>query len=73
MAKYYVKYRNKMLITDQKDPLKAAVCLLYLLRSFYVSSNEYVFVDERGFRTTQAEYKFDVGEIINYILKEMNN
>lgn len=72
MAKYYVKYRNKMLITDQKDPYKAAVCLLYLLRSFYISSNEYVFVDERGFRTTQAEHKFDVNELMNYILKQMN-
>lgn len=73
MAKYYVKYRNKMLITDQKDAYKAAICMLYLMRSFYVSSNEYIFVDERGFRTIQAEYKFDVNEIMNYILKDMMN
>lgn len=73
MAKYYVKYKNKMLITDQKNPHKAAICLLYLIRTFYASANDYIFVDERGFRTTQAEHKFDVTEIMNYILKEMKD
>jgi len=69
MAKYYVKYRNKMLITSKKTPEDAAICLLSVLRTLYVSSNDYIYVDERGFRTDNAENKFDVLTIMNYITK----
>lgn len=71
MAKYYVKYRNKMLITSTKTPEDAAVLLLSVLRTLYVSSNDYIYVDERGFRTSDAEIKFDVLTIMSYITKGM--
>jgi len=71
MAKYYVKYRNKMLITSQKAPEDAAAILLSLLRTFYVSSNDYIYVDERGFRTTNAKNKYDVLTIMGYITKRI--
>jgi|LauGreDrversion4_2_1035121.scaffolds.fasta_scaffold3426173_1 hypothetical protein len=72
MAKYYVKYRNKMLITSTKTPEDAAVLLLSVLRTLYVSSNDYIYVDERGFRTSDAEIKFDVLTIMSYITKGMS-
>jgi hypothetical protein len=72
MAKYYVKYRNKMLITSTKTPEDAAVLLLSVLRTLYVSSNDYIYVDERGFRTSDAEIKFDVLTIMSYITKRMS-
>lgn len=71
MAKYYVKYRNKMLITSKKSPEDAAGTLLSVIRTFYVSSNDYIYVDERGFRTNEAENKFDVLTIMHYITKKM--
>lgn len=71
MAKYYVKYRNKMLITSKKTPEDAAATLLLLLRTLYVTPNNYMYVDERGFRTTSAENKFDVMTIMEYITKDI--
>jgi hypothetical protein len=67
MAKYYVKYRNKMLITSKPTPEEAAATLLFLLRTIYVSSVDYIYVDERGFRTKDAENQFDILTIMNYI------
>jgi hypothetical protein len=71
MAKYYVKYRNKMLITSKKSPEAAAGTLLWLLRTLYAAPNDYIYVDERGFRTKDAENKFDVLTIMHYLTKEM--
>jgi hypothetical protein len=70
MAKYYVKYRNKMLITSKKSPEDAAATLINLLRTLYVSSGDYIYVDERGFRTSNAQSTFDVLTIMNYIAND---
>jgi hypothetical protein len=73
MAKYYVKYRNKMLITSQKTPENAAVCLLRVLRSVCISASEYIYVDERGFRTDTAQNKYDIFKIMNHVIREIND
>jgi len=71
MPKYYVKYKNKSLITDQSDPEEAAYCLILILGPQWICSHsDYIHVDERGFRTEEAENKFEFTSLLEKVYRK---